>query len=160
MYGCESWTIKKTERRRIDVFKLVVGEDSWESLGLQGDKTRLILKEINPEYSLEGLMLNLKLPTLATGWEEPTYCKRLWCRERWTAAGEGDDRGQEGWMASHDLSSPRRWWRAGKPGMLQSMGSQRVGHNWASEQQQGLGEVELIPFVWVSWHMCFSVTSM
>ena len=39
MYGCESWTIKKAERQRIDAFELCVGEDSWESLGLQGDPT-------------------------------------------------------------------------------------------------------------------------
>ena len=49
----ESWTVKKAENWRI------VGEDSWESLGLQGDQT--ILKEISPEYSLEGLMVKLKL---------------------------------------------------------------------------------------------------
>ena len=39
MYACESWTIKKAERQRIDAFELCVGEDSWESLGLQGDQT-------------------------------------------------------------------------------------------------------------------------
>ena len=60
MYECESWTIKKAEPWRIDAFELCgVGEDSWESLELQGDPT--ILKEINPEYTLEGLMLKLKL---------------------------------------------------------------------------------------------------
>ena len=60
-YGCESWTIKKAEHWRIDVSELWCGEDSWESLALQGDPTRAILKEISPEYSLEGLMLKLKL---------------------------------------------------------------------------------------------------
>ena len=59
MYGCESWTIKKAECRRIDAFELWCGEDSGVSLGWQGDPT--ILKEISPEYSLEGLMLKLKL---------------------------------------------------------------------------------------------------
>ena len=39
MYGCESWTVKKAERRRIDLLNCGVGEDSWESLGLQGDPT-------------------------------------------------------------------------------------------------------------------------
>ena len=58
MYGCESWTIKKVEHWRIDAFDCGVGEDSWDSLGLQGDQS--ILKEISPEYSLEGLMLKLK----------------------------------------------------------------------------------------------------
>ena len=56
MYGCESWTIKKAEE--LMLLNCGVGEDSWESLGLQRDQT---LNEINPEYSLEGLMLKLKL---------------------------------------------------------------------------------------------------
>ena len=59
MYGCQSWTIKKPEHRRINASELGVGEDSCESLGLQGDQS--ILKKINPEYSLEGLMLKLML---------------------------------------------------------------------------------------------------
>ena len=57
MYGCESWTVKKAERQRIDAFELGVGEDSWESLGLQGDPTR----KICPGCSLKGMMLKLKL---------------------------------------------------------------------------------------------------
>ena len=61
MYGCESWTVKKAERRRIDAFELRVGEDSWGSLGLQGDPISPILKEISPGISLEGMMLKLKL---------------------------------------------------------------------------------------------------
>ena len=60
-YGCESWAIKKAEHRRIDNFCAVNLEDSWESLGLQGDQSQSILKEISPEYSLERLMLKLKL---------------------------------------------------------------------------------------------------
>ena len=62
MYGCESWNLKKAECQRIDAFELCVGEDSWESLGLQWDPTsQSILKEIGPGCSLEGLMLRLKL---------------------------------------------------------------------------------------------------
>ena len=56
-----------------------------------------ILKEINPEYSLEGLMLKLKLHTLATWFEELTHWKRPWCWERLKAGGEGDDRGWDGY---------------------------------------------------------------
>ena len=81
--------------------------------------------------------------TLATWCEEPTHKKRPWCWERLRAGGEGDDRGQDGWMGSLTQwtwvwASSRRWWRTGKPGVLQSMGSQRVGHNWASEEQKQL----------------------
>ena len=66
--------------------------------------------------------------------------KRPWCWERLRAGGEGDDRGWDGWMASPIQrtwiwASSERWWRTRKPGALQSMGSQRVGHNWATEQQ-------------------------
>ena len=57
MYGCESWTIKKAERQRTDVFGLGIGEDSWTSRR----SNRSILKEISPKCSLDGLMLQLKL---------------------------------------------------------------------------------------------------
>ena len=60
MYGCQSWTIKLSAEELM-LLNCGVGEDSWESLGLQGDQTQSILKEISPEYSLEGLMLKLKL---------------------------------------------------------------------------------------------------
>ena len=59
MYGCDGWTTKKAEHQRIDAFE-DVGEDSWESIGLRRSN-QSILKEISPEYSLEGLMLKLKL---------------------------------------------------------------------------------------------------
>ena len=62
MYGCESWTIKKAEDQdqRIDALNCGVGEDSSESLGRQRDQNQPILKEINPEHSLEGTMLKLQ----------------------------------------------------------------------------------------------------
>ena len=60
-YGCETWTIKKAECRRIDALNDGVGGDSWESLGLARRSNQEIWKEISPEYSLEGVMLKLKL---------------------------------------------------------------------------------------------------
>ena len=76
--------------------------------------------------------------TLATWWEELTHWKRPWCWERLRAGGEGDDRGWDGSMASStqwtwvwvDSGS---WWWTGRPGVLQFMGSQRVGHDWETE---------------------------
>ena len=64
--------------------------------------------------------------------------EKTWCWERLKAGGEGDDRGWDGWMASLTwwtwvCADSRSWWWTGKPGMLQSMASQRVGHNWATE---------------------------
>ena len=69
---------------------------------------------------------------------ELTHCKRLWCWEGLGAGGEGDDRGWDGWMASLTRwtwvwVNSRSWWWTGRPGMLQFMGSQRVGHDWATE---------------------------
>ena len=76
--------------------------------------------------------------TLATSFEELTLWKRPWCYEGLGAGGEGDDRGWDGWMASPTRWAwvwvkSRSWWWTGRPGVLQFMGSQRVGHNWATE---------------------------
>ena len=76
--------------------------------------------------------------TLATPFEELTHWKRPWCWERLKAGGEGDDRGWDGWMASPTRwawagASSRSWWWTERPGMLQFMGLQRVGHDWATE---------------------------
>ena len=76
--------------------------------------------------------------TLATWWEELTHLKRLWCWERLNTGGKGDNRGWNGWMASPTWwtwiwVSSRSWWWTGRPGVLQSMGSQRVGHDWVTE---------------------------
>ena len=96
-----------------------------------------ILKEVSPECSLEGLMFKLK-QYLATWCEELTHWKRPWCWERLKAGGEGDNRGWDGWMASPTqwtwvwTHSGSQWWTE-KSGMLQSIGSQRVRHNWVTE---------------------------
>ena len=97
-----------------------------------------ILKEISPGISLEGMMLKLKLSTLATWCEELTHWKRLWCWEGLGAGGEGDDRGWDGRMASLTQwtwvwVNSGSWWWTGRPGMLRFMGSQRVEHDWATE---------------------------
>ena len=97
-----------------------------------------ILKEISPEYSLERRCWSWNSNTLATWCEELTHWKRPWCWERLKVGGEGGDRGWDGWMASPTLwiwvwVSSGSWWWTGKPGILQSMGSQRVGHNWMTE---------------------------
>ena len=94
-----------------------------------------ILKEINPEYSLEGLMLKLKLQYFGhQSWEELTHGKRPWCWESLTVL-ERNDRGWDGWMASLTRwtwiwVSSRSWWWSVKPSVLQSMGLQRVRLNW------------------------------
>ena len=96
-----------------------------------------ILKEMNPGISLEGMMLKLKLQYLGHLVEELTHWKRLWCWEG-LRAGEGYDRGWDGWMASPTRwtwvwVNSGSWWWTGRPGVLHFMGSQRVRHNWATE---------------------------
>ena len=76
--------------------------------------------------------------TLATGCEALTHWKRPWFWERLKAGGEGDDRGWDGWMASPTQwtwvwASSESWWWTGRPVVLQSMGSLRVGHDWVTE---------------------------
>ena len=75
---------------------------------------------------------------LATSCEELTHLKRPWCSERLKAGGEGDGRGWDAWMASPTLWTwvwvgSGRWWWTGKPGVLKSMGLQRVRRDWATE---------------------------
>ena len=86
MWGCESWTKKKAELQRTNVFELWCGEDSWESLGLQGDQiSQSILNEISSEYSLEGLMLKRKLQYFSHLMLRKTEGRkrRGWQRMRW-----------------------------------------------------------------------------
>ena len=138
MYGCESWTIKKAECRRIDAFELQCWRRLLRVPWTARRSNQSILKEISPGYSLEGLMLKLKLQYLASWCEELTHSKRPWLRERLRAGGEEDDRGWDGWMASPtqwtwvwvDSGS---WWWIGRPGVLWFMGSQRVGLDWTTE---------------------------
>ena len=99
-----------------------------------------ILKEISLECSLEGLMLKLKLQYFDYLMGKSDSLKGPWCRERLKAEGEWDDRGWDGWMASPMQwkwvwVGSESWWWTGKLGVLQSMGSQRVGHDWATKQQ-------------------------
>ena len=115
-----------------------------------------ILKEISTEYSLEGLMLKLKLQKFGhlmwnTDSLEKILMKNL---KRLKAGREGDNRGQDGWMATPTwwtwvwASSGSCWW-TGRPGMLQSMGPQRVGHGWATELKQTKNYTQ-------SWHTSVS----
>ena len=137
MYGCESWTIKKAKCQRIDAFEL------WCRRLLRVPWTarrsnQSILKEISPEYSLEGLMLKLKLQYFSyLIWRANSMEKTLmlgkieggkrmgWQRMRWLEASLT----QWTWVWACSGS----WWWTGRPGVLQSMGSQRVEHEWAAE---------------------------
>ena len=137
MYGCESWTTKKTECQRIDAFELC-----WRRflrvLWTARRSNQSILKEISPGCSLEGLMLKLKLQYFGHLMERADSFKKTLMLEKIEGRRRRDDSGWDGWMASLTQwtwvwASSVRWWWAGKPGVLQSMGLQRVGHVWVTE---------------------------
>ena len=105
-----------------------------------------ILREINPEYSREGLMLKLKLQYFGH-LMQTTHWKSPWCWERLRAEAEESIRGWDGWMASlmqwtWTWANSGRRWGTGRPGVLQSMGSQGVGKDWVTEQQQQQEKLE------------------
>ena len=131
MYGYESWTIKKVEQWRIDAFELWCWRRLLRFPWTARRFNQSILKEISPDYSLEGLMLKLKLQYLATWFEELTHLKRPWCWEKLKVGGEGDDREWDGWMAlptqwTWVWVNSRSWWWTGRPGVLRSMGLQKL----------------------------------
>jgi len=138
MYGCESWTTKKAEHRRIDAFELWCWRRLLRVPWTARRSNQSILKEMSPECSLEGLMLKLKLQYFGnlmwgTNSLEKTLMlrkieggrRRAWQRMRWL---DGiTDAWTWVWIGSGS------WWWTGKAGMQQSMGSRRVGHDWPTE---------------------------
>ena len=97
MYGCESWTIKKAECRRIDTFELWCWRRLLRVPWTARRSNQSILKEISPEYSLEGWCFCWNFNTLATWCKEVTHLKRPSCWERLKAGGEGDNDEMIGW---------------------------------------------------------------
>ena len=141
---CSPWGRKESDMTELNwtdeliLLNCGVGEDSWESLGLQGNSNQSILKEISPGISSEGMMLKLKLQYFGhLMWRVDSLEKSLMLggiggrrrrgrqRMRWLDASL--TRWTWVWVNSGS------WWRTGRPGVLRFMGSQRVGHNWATE---------------------------
>ena len=130
--------IKKGEPWRVDAFELWCWRRLLRVPWTARRSSQSIVKQISPGFSLEDWCWSWNSNTLATWCKELTHLKRPWYWKRLRAGGEGDDRGWDGWMASPtqwtwvwvDSSS---WWWTGRPGVLQSMGLQRVRHDWATE---------------------------
>ena len=138
MYGCESWTVKKAECRRIDAFELWCWRRLLRVPWTARRSNQSILKEISPGVSLEGLMLKLKLQYFGH------LMRRVDSSEKTLMLGGIGGRrirgrpGWDGWMASRTQwmwvwVNSGRWWWTGRPGVLQFMRPQRFGHNWATE---------------------------
>ena len=135
---CESWTIKKAEHQRIDAFELRCWRRLLRVHWTARRSNQSILKEISPGCSLEILMLKLKLQYFGHLMQRADWFEKTLMLERLKVGGEGDDRGWDGWMASLTqwtsfCVDSGSWWWTGRPGVLQPMGSQRVGHNWVTE---------------------------
>ena len=129
---------RKLSAEELMLLSCGVGEDSWESFGLQGDPTSPFWRSSALGFLWKEWCWSWNSSNLATSCEELTHWKRLWCREGLGAGGEGDDRGWDGWRASPTRRtrvwvSSGSWWWTGRPGLLRFMGSQRVGHDWATE---------------------------
>ena len=126
------WGHKELDSKRLSAKELMflncgVGENSQESLGQQGDQTSQPKRKWILNIHWEDWYWSSN--TVATWYKEPARWKRPWCWERLKARGEMGNRGWDGWMASPTQwtwvwTSSRRWWRTGKPGGLQSWGSE------------------------------------
>ena len=139
MYGCESWSIKKAELWRIDAFELWCWRRLLRVPWTARRSNQSILKEISPDYTLEGLMLKLELWCFGHLMQRTDSLEKTLMLGKIEGRRRGDDRGWDGWMASLTQwvwvwASSRSCWPTGSPGVLQSMGSQRVRHDWVTEQ--------------------------
>ena len=148
----------KLSAKELMLLNCGVGEDSWESPGLQGDPTSPSERRSVLGVHWRDWCWSWNSDTLATSCEELTHWKRPWCWEGLGAGGEGYDRGWDGWMASLTQwtwvwVNSRRWWWTGRPGMLQFMGSQRVRHDWDTELNWIKPFSQVVYFSWWSLHL-------
>ena len=138
LYRCESWTIKKAERWRIDAFELWCWRRLLRVPWTVRRSNQFILKEISPQYSLEGLMLKLKLQYV------DHLMQRTNSLEKTLMLGKIEGGRRRGWQRLRSMDGNiytgtwvwvgfGSWWWTLKAGVLQSVGSQRVGHDWATE---------------------------
>ena len=155
MYGCESWTVKKAERPRIDAFELWCWRRPLRVPRTARRSNQSILKEISPGISLEGIMLKLKPQYFGHLMWRVDSLGKLWSLEG-LEAGEGDDRGWDGWMASltrwtclselRELVMDRESWCASIYGVSKShTGLNSTELNWSNWQRINLWNIQATP---------------
>ena len=161
MSWCESWTIKKVECWRIDAFELWCWRRLLQVPWTARRSNQSILKEINSEYSdysLEGVMLKLKLQYfgLLTG-KDPDAGKD-WRQEEGTTEDKMFGWHHQlskvvshHWLYGDEFEQLWEWWWTGKPGIMKSMESQRVGHDWATE----LTDLVQTLLLFIKFKLCF-----
>ena len=136
--GCKSWTIKKAECRRIDAFELWCWRRLLRIPWRARRSNQSILKDISPDYSLEGLMLKLKLQYFGH------LMQRTDSKEKTLMLGKIEGRRRRGWQRMSWLdgiltqwtrvwASSRICWWTGRPGVLQSLVLQGIRHDWVTE---------------------------
>ena len=138
MYACESWPIKKAECRKTDAFELWCWKRLLRVPWTARRSNQSILKAISPEYSLEGLMLKLKLQCFGHLIRRADSFEKTQMLRKIEGSRRKDDRGWDGWMASPTWWTrvwidSGCWWWTRRPGVLQIGRSQRVRHDWVTE---------------------------
>ena len=153
MYGCESWTVKKAEHRRIDAFELWCWRRLLRVPWTARRSNQSIVKEISPGISLEGMMLKLKLQYFGhLTWRVDSLEKTLMLGEIGGRRRRGRQRMRwlDGIMTRWTWVwvNSGSWWWTGRPGVLRFMGSQRVGHYWVTELN------------WTDWYVLDNSTEL
>ena len=131
-YGCESWTVKKAESRKMDAFELWCWRRLLRVPWAARRSNQFILKEISPECSLKGLILKLKLPYFGHLMQRVDSLEKTLMLGGIGVGGEGDGMASPSQWTWVWVNS-RSWWWTGRPGMLWFMGLQTVGHDWVTE---------------------------
>ena len=155
-YGCESWTVKKAEHQKIDAFELWCWRRLLRVLWTARRSSHTILKEIDQSWVFIGRTdVEAETPVLWLPHAKSWLIGKDWCWEGLGEGREGDNRRWDVWMASLTqwtwvCVNSGNWWWTWRPGVLQFMGSQRVGHDWATELnwlKEYRGKKKVCPFL-------------
>ena len=138
MYGCENWYYNEIQHWRTEALESWCWKRLLRVPWTARRSNQSILKEISPGCSLEGLMVKLKIQYFGHLMRRADSLEKTLMLGKIEAGGEGYKRGWDGWMASLTQwtwiwVNSGSWWWTGRPGVLQCMGSQRVGHDWVTE---------------------------